>query len=175
MSRLVVCPLSRVAETAVAHGARSMISLLAEGQQFHRPAVIAGDRHLVLGVNDISVATDMLILPQEAHVAAIIDFVRTWDGPSPLLLHCWMGISRSPAAALVAALALDPDQDDDRLAQRLRAASPSATPNARIVAIGDEMLDRRGALVAAATRIGRGADAYEGNAFTLGVTEDAAS
>jgi predicted protein tyrosine phosphatase len=177
MSHIVVSPLVKLAETAVRSKAGCMISLLGLGHDFHRPAVIPAERHLILGVNDVTAALEGLIAPAEAHVQAVIDFARTWDRAEPMLIHCWMGISRSPAAALIAALALEPDQDDNRLARRLRAASPSVTPNARLVELGDAMLRRGGRLVAAVKAIGRGADAYEGAPFILTIgadeTEDA--
>ncbi|MFJ6322447.1 MULTISPECIES: tyrosine phosphatase family protein [unclassified Rhizobium] len=164
MTAIVVSPLARIAEMAVRHGAREIISLMAKEQNFHRPAVIKADRHLLLSMNDISFAgTGDLIAPQEVHVRAIVDFAGEWDRTAPLLVHCWMGVSRSPAAALIAALAVYPEQDDLALVRRLRAASPFATPNARLVAIGDDMLGRNGRLVAAVKGIGRGADA-DGNA-----------
>ena len=82
------------------HKAREMISLLAANQDFHRPAVIQAERHLKLAMNDISFAgTGDLIAPQEAHVSEIITFAQAWDRTQPLLVHCWMGVSRSPAAA----------------------------------------------------------------------------
>jgi len=164
MTMIVVSPLSRIAEMAVRHKAREMISLLAEKQDFHRPAVIDPARHLKLGVNDISFAgTGDLIAPQEEHVRQIIDFAREWDQSSPLVIHCWMGVSRSPAAALIASLAVRPEEDDEALAARLRAASRYATPNTRLVEIGDRLLGRGGRLAAAVRAIGRGADA-DGNA-----------
>ncbi|MDQ0319721.1 putative protein tyrosine phosphatase [Pararhizobium capsulatum DSM 1112] len=144
---------------AVRHGCREMLSLVAKEQSFHRPAVIHAERHLLLGMNDITFAgTGGLVAPGEEHVAEIIDFARGWDRSAPLLVHCWMGVSRSPAAALVAALAAEPDQDDAELALRLRVASPYATPNARIVEIGDRLLSRKGRLAAAVKAIGRGKD-----------------
>ncbi|ENN86286.1 hypothetical protein RHSP_35234 [Rhizobium freirei PRF 81] len=172
MTDIVVSPLARIAEMAVRHGAREMISLMAKEQAFHRPAVIKADRHLLLSMNDISFAgTGDLIAPQETHVRAIIDFATQWDRASPLLIHCWMGVSRSPAAALIAALAVHPEQDDLALVRRLRAASPIATPNTRLIAIGDDMLGRKGRLAAAIKEIGRGADA-DGNApFVLPLAE----
>ena len=168
MTTIVVSPLARIAEMAVRHGAREMISLMAKEQNFHRPAVIKAERHLLLNMNDISFAgTGDLVAPQETHVRAIIDFATDWDRSAPLLIHCWMGVSRSPAAALIAALAIRPEQDDLVLVRRLRASSPFATPNTRLIAIGDDLLGRRGRLVAAVKEIGRGADA-DGNApFTL--------
>lgn len=168
MRAIVVSPLSRIAEMAVRHGAREMVSLLAEKQAFHRPAVIASDRHLVLGVNDITFAgSDGLVAPQESHVEKIIEFALAWDQSAPLLIHCWMGVSRSPAAALIAALALVPDADDEVVARRLRQASPFATPNARLIEIGDRVLGRNGRLVAAVRGIGRGADANGNAPFVL--------
>jgi predicted protein tyrosine phosphatase len=146
-----------------------MISLIAERQDFHRPGVIDPARHLTVAVNDIAFAgRDGLVAPEESHVAAIIAFARAWDQASPLLVHCWMGVSRSPAAALIAALAVAPHLDDLELARQLRMASPQATPNARLVEIGDRMLGRGGRLVAAVKAIGRGAD-YSGDApFRIG-------
>lgn len=168
MTAIIVSPLARIAEMAVRHGACEMISLMAKEQAFHRPAVIKADRHLLLNMNDISFAgSGDLVAPQETHVRAIIDFATGWDRSAPLLIHCWMGVSRSPAAALIAALAIHPEEDDLMLARQLRSSSPFATPNARLIAIGDDMLGRRGRLISAVKEIGRGADA-DGNApFTL--------
>jgi predicted protein tyrosine phosphatase len=158
MSLIVVSPLSRIAELAVRHKAREMITLMAERQDFHRPAVISADRHLKLGVNDITFAgTGDLIAPQERHVLEVIEFARAWDQSAPLLIHCWMGVSRSPAAALIASLAVAPD------------ASPFATPNSRLVEIGDSLLSRGGRLKAAVKAIGRGAEADGDAPFVLPV------
>lgn len=168
MNAIVVSPLGRIAEMAVRHGAREMISLMAEQHSFHRPAVIAAERHLLLGMNDISFAgNDKLVAPQDVHVRQIIEFARRWDRSAPLLIHCWMGVSRSPAAALIAALAVDPDVDDALLVGRLRLASPQATPNTRLIAFGDELLGRQGRLVAAVKAAGRGADSDGNLPFVL--------
>lgn len=167
MSYIIVCRLNQIAETAVLHGAREMVSLLAENQDFHRPGVIDGNRHLKLGLNDIAEARTGLIAPGEIHVERLIQFAQSWDRRAPLLVHCWLGISRSPAAAAIIALALEPDQDDMALAERLRQASPFITPNARLIDIGDTMLGRGGRLTRAIKAIGRGADAFEGSRFCL--------
>ena len=69
MTAILVSPLARIAEIAVRHGAHEMISLMAKEQNFHRPAVIRADRHLLLTMNDISFAgTGDLVAPQETHV-----------------------------------------------------------------------------------------------------------
>lgn len=168
MSAIIVSPLGRIAEMAVRHHAKEMISLMAEDHAFHRPAVIAADRHLLLGMNDISFGGGgKLVAPQESHVKQIIDFALSWDQGSPLLIHCWMGVSRSPAAALIAALAVRPDLGDEMLVERLRRASPQVTPNTRLVAFGDAMLERGGRLIAAVKKAGRGADSDGNLPFVL--------
>lgn len=168
MSYIVVCPLASIAETAVRHGAKEMVSLIAEKQDFHRPGVICAERHLKLAMNDIGFAgTGGLIAPSEAHVAQLIDFVRDWDQSAPLVVHCWMGVSRSPAAAVIAILALNPQEDDFELARRLRKAAPHATPNTRLIEIGDRMLQREGRLIAAIKSIGRGAETDGRASFSI--------
>ena len=168
MSAIVVCPLGRIAEMAVTHKSREMVTLIAKEQSFHRPAVISAERHLTLAMNDITFAgTDKLIAPQDEHVQRLIDFSREWDQSAPLLIHCWMGISRSPAAALIAVLAVRPEQDDAALATRLRAASRYVTPNSRVIEIGDRLLGRQGRLVSAIKAIGRGADTNGNVPFVL--------
>ncbi|WP_105426745.1 tyrosine phosphatase family protein [Neorhizobium tomejilense] len=168
MTAIVVCPLSSIAETAVRHKAREMVSLIAEGQDFHRPRVIAADRHLKLAMNDIGFAgTGGLIAPSEAHVESLIGFVRDWDQAAPIVIHCWMGVSRSPAAAVIAALSLHPEEDDFALAARLRSVAPHATPNARLIEIGDRLLGRNGRLIAAIKGIGRGAETDGRASFIL--------
>ena len=168
MTAIVVCPLSSIAETAVRHKAREMVSLIAEGQDFHRPGVIAADRHLKLAMNDIGFAgTGGLIAPSEAHVESLIGFVRDWDQSAPIVIHCWMGVSRSPAAAVIAALSLHPEEDDFALAARLRSVAPHATPNTRLIEIGDRLLGRNGRLIAAIKGIGRGTETDGRASFIL--------
>ncbi len=72
-----------------------------------------------------------------------------------------------PAARLHRRLRLAPERDEAEIAAALRAASPSATPNPRLVAIADGLLGRSGRMVAAIAAIGRGAEAFEGVPFTL--------
>ena len=170
MPTLHVCSLARLPETVAATRASHVLTLINVGTPVERPAVIDIENHAVIGVSDIAVATDGHVLPAEEHVAAILAFVRTWPRESPLVIHCYAGISRSTAAAYIAACALAPERDEDAVADALRAASPSATPNRLFVEIADRMLGRGGRMVAAVARIGRGADAFEGAPFSLVLT-----
>ena len=109
------------------------------------------------------------MVPGQDHVEQLLRFARAWPREKPLVIHCWAGISRSTAAAFIAVCALRPDRDEAEVAQALRAAAPSATPNARLVAVADDLLGRRGRMVDAIAAIGRGVDAYEGTPFVLGL------
>lgn len=167
MPTLHVCPLSRLPETVAATGASHLLTLVNVGTPLERPAPIDAENHAIIGVSDISEARDGHVLPAEEHVARVLAFVRAWPREKPLVVHCYAGISRSTAAAYIAACALAPERDEGAIADALRAASPSATPNPRLVAVADRMLGREGRMVAAVARIGRGADAFEGTPFCL--------
>jgi predicted protein tyrosine phosphatase len=65
------------------------------------------------------------------------------------------------------AAALRPERNEEELAVTLRRLSPSATPNARLVAVADHLLSRSGRMVSAIAAIGRGADCFEGTPFAL--------
>ncbi|MCJ2011127.1 tyrosine phosphatase family protein [Methylobacterium sp. J-076] len=167
MPTLHVCPLSRLPETVSASGASHVLTLITAGTPLERPGSVAPENHAVIGVSDIATPREGHILAGEDHVAGILAFVRGWPRERPLVIHCYAGISRSPAAAYIAACALAPERDEDEVADALRIASPSATPNRRFVEIADRLLGRSGRMVAAIERIGRGADAFEGTPFTL--------
>lgn len=170
MARLHVCPLSRLPATAAQSGARSLITLMTAGHALvRRPDAIAPDRHLLVGVSDIVSPTAGYTHPEEGHVAAMLAFFAAWDREAPLLMHCYAGVSRSTAAAYVGACALRPDRSEEEVAAALRSASPTATPNARIVALADALLGRQGRMAAAIARLGRGQDCYEGEPFWLEV------
>ncbi|NGN40828.1 protein tyrosine phosphatase [Mesorhizobium sp. CGMCC 1.15528] len=164
---IYVCPLSKIDETVTRIGASRMVSLLNTGTALTRPAVIAPENHLLLLMNDIAEAQEGMTLPGEDHVRNLLDFAGTWDRAQPLLIHCFAGISRSTASAYIVASALSPHRDEVELANTLRQASPSATPNPRLIAVADDILGRGGRMVDAIRAIGRGADAFEGTPFGL--------
>jgi predicted protein tyrosine phosphatase len=110
---------------------------------------------------------DGYVPPGGEHVEKLIEFVTGWKRTAPLVVHCFAGISRSTAGAYVAACALNPGRDETTIAQALRLASPTATPNARIVALADGLLNRKGRMIAAIESIGVGSFASEGTPFRL--------
>ena len=162
-----VCSLARLHDTVRETGARHVVTLIKDVSLVHRPASIAAENHLLLDMDDVTDQIDGYVAPAETHVAELLRFVRAWDRAAPLVVHCYAGISRSTAGAFVTACALNPQRDESRIAQALRAASPTAMPNARIVSLADLMLGRRGRMVAAIRAIGPGIPAYASEPFRL--------
>jgi len=173
MPVVYVCPLSQIHATVASTGARRLITLIDRGTPVPRPDAIAADAHLFLGVNDIVEVQDGLIAPAEEHVEQLLAFVGDWDRRDPIVVHCFAGISRSTAAAFITLCAVRPDRSEAEIALKLRRASRFATPNPRLVALADDMLGRRGRMVDAIARIGRGEMAVEGVPFALALDEHA--
>jgi predicted protein tyrosine phosphatase len=172
MPAVYVCPLSQVAATVASTRASHLMTLINASTPVVRPETIAEANHLFVGINDIVEAQDGLVLPGEEHVRRVIDFAGAWDRMNPMVVHCYAGISRSTAAAYITLCATRPERDEREIAQRLRAASRFATPNARLVALADAMLERDGRMIAAIAEIGRGEEAVEGVPFILPLATD---
>jgi predicted protein tyrosine phosphatase len=164
-----VSPLSKLEATLAECGAERLVTLLREGTDFSRPRVIAEDRHLVLSMHDIVEEQEGMTAPARHHVEALLAFAGAWDRARPLAINCYAGISRSTAAAYIVACALAPGRDEEELALSLRRASPSATPNIRLVSLADDILCRDGRMTSAIRAIGRGAEAFEGVPFGFAI------
>lgn len=165
---LAVCPLSRLDAHLAAHAPSHVVSLLSPTAQ---PPNIADVERLQLAFHDIAEPRDGLFAPDAATTAALLTFVDGWNGARPLLLHCYAGVSRSTAATFILACHFAPGRDEAELAQALRSLSPSATPNPLMIALADTALARQGRMVAAIQAIGRGAEAFEGEAFAWDISQ----
>jgi predicted protein tyrosine phosphatase len=128
-------------------------------------------------------------LPELAHVKRLLAFGHgldeTRDGH--LLVHCHMGISRSSAAMFLLLAQARPQHPAPAVLAEIVRIRPHAWPNLRMVELGDMLLQRDGALVAAAiaryrdllvvrpklrdamTRLGRGRELAAADA--LGVSD----
>jgi len=162
-----VCSLAKLHDTVRITGARHVVTLIKDVSLVRRPATIAAENHLLLDMDDINDHIEGYVLPAEQHVAELIGFVRRWDRAAPLVVHCYAGISRSTAGAFVTVCALNPHRDEATIAKALRRASPTASPNPRIVRLADRMLGRQGRMITAIEAIGRGSEAAEGIPFRL--------
>ena len=171
MPSVHVCPLSQIEKTVLAVEASHLVSLINNDTPVPRPASIAETNHLFIGINDIIEPQEGMVFPGAEHVSQLIAFAGAWDRQRPIVIHCYAGISRSTAAAFITVCLTRPERDEADIARRLRAASRFATPNARIVAIADDMLGRNGRMVDAVAAIGRGEMAMEGIPFALALEE----
>ncbi len=167
MPYLQICSLARLHRTVAEENASHVLTLINQGTPVTRPPAIPEDRHLFLAMSDIIEPLDGHIMPGEAHVRRLLSFVREWDRARPMVVHCYAGVSRSTAAALITAATLNPERSEAEIAGVIRARSPTATPNLKLVAVADRLLGRNGRLLDAADSIGRGADCFEGVPFRL--------
>ena len=167
---IIVCPFHAVPRLVKSGEVTHVMSLLGPETPHLRLDRLQPERHLQLTFHDIAEPLDGFTAPRREDVETILDFVSTWQPPASLLIHCWAGISRSTAAAFSAMCALNPGEDEAVIAWTLRQLSPTASPNRLIVHHADQVLGRRGRMVAAVEAIGRGAQAYEGTVFSWPVT-----
>jgi predicted protein tyrosine phosphatase len=123
-------------------------------------------RHVRLAFHDIVEPVPGVTLPDHDTLQAVLDFGRKHEPQRPLLIHCWAGISRSSAAAYAIACDRNPGFERD-IANELRRRAPFATPNRLMVRLADDLLARDGRMVEAIEKIGRGAEAREGEPYEL--------
>ncbi|MFN3349504.1 tyrosine phosphatase family protein [Pseudorhodoplanes sp.] len=162
-----VCSLARLHPTVAETGAKHVVTLIKDVGMVRRPPSIEETNHLLLDMDDIVDVLDGYVPPNESHVEKLIDFVTAWDRTTPIVVHCYAGISRSTAGAFIAACALNPKRSEESIARAIRAFSPTAQPNIRLVALADEILRRNGRMTSAIRAIGPGIAAYEGHPFRL--------
>ncbi|MFN0191592.1 MAG: tyrosine phosphatase family protein [Aestuariivirga sp.] len=164
---IIVCPLIHAQTQIDTHGASHVVSLLGPESPHRMFERVEAEKHLKLTFHDIAAPMPGFTAPSQETVHQILSFIRGWGREAPMVIHCWAGISRSTASAYMAQCLLHPHADETELAQDLRDASPSATPNALMIAYADHLLGRDGRMEKAIQSIGRGEDAYEGVPFVL--------
>jgi len=168
--KLIVSPLRDVDTVVRFKRPSHLITLLDPHLMGDGPRGFNPERHLKIAVDDIWEPRQGMVLPDPAVVEDVLAFGKTWSGEDPMLVHCWAGVSRSTAAAYMLACAHRPDLDEAKIAQDLRKASPSATPNPLMIRLADDIMGRKGRMVDAVASIGRGVYAYPGSPFELKLT-----
>ena len=164
---IIVCGLRAAPGLVQQHKVGAAIGILGPETAHPEFPSLSEQQRLRLSFNDVNVAADGMVTATESDAQQMIAFIKAWDQKAPMLIHCWAGISRSTATAFSALCILRPQEDEMMFARELRDASASATPNRLIVAKVDEALGRQGRMLRAIESIGRGADAFDGTAFTL--------
>ncbi|HEY5338883.1 MAG TPA: hypothetical protein VIJ85_11810 [Rhizomicrobium sp.] len=172
MSLILVTPLSQI-ETAIRrYKPTHMVTLLSPEHMIETPDGVDATRHLRLGLNDVA---ELLVSddpPNEKHIKELIAFGRSWDGKTPMLVHCWAGVSRSWAAAFILMCDKRGPGMEREIANALRYRAPHAHPNPLMVRIADKILDRGGRMTSAAQSIGRGTIVAEGQIVEFPLSPD---
>jgi predicted protein tyrosine phosphatase len=151
-----------------------VVSLLSPYDTFPTFEGFSSDLHLQVPIHDIVDDVGDWRAPDLSDAEGVIKFVHPWDRAAPMLIHCWAGISRSTASAFITACVHNPDADEYEIAKAIRDASPTASPNRRLVAHADVLLGRNGRMNRAVDSIGRGSAAMEAQAFSIPSTYAAA-
>jgi predicted protein tyrosine phosphatase len=162
-----VCSLAALPETVRLTGASHVLTVMAKVDQVPRLQSVLPQNHLKVSMDDITEEIEGFVAPCEAHIDQVLSFVRGWDRGAPLVVHCYAGISRSTASAFAAACLLNPHRDEIAIARQIRAASPIASPNRRIVGLADKALGREGRMLRALDEMGPGAMMVEGRPFRI--------
>lgn len=155
MSMILVSPLSAVTHTVETYQPSHLVSILSEQYLPETPASIAPERHLRLALSDITVAIEGRTLPTEKHIEELLAFGSSWSGESPMLVHCWAGVSRSMAAAYILLCQKLGMGTEYAIARNLRARAAHANPNRLFIRLADTLLEREGCMIDAVTDMGR--------------------
>jgi predicted protein tyrosine phosphatase len=154
MPRLLVAPLSSLADALDTHTPSHLISLLSPEHMIQTPPGFSPRLHLRLGVNDVADPAAGSAPPLRAHVDELLAFSRGWNAEQPMLIHCWAGISRSMASAFtILCDRLGPDREME-IACAMRRRAPHAQPNRLLVSHADDALGRGGKMIAALRSMG---------------------
>ena len=146
-------------------GPSHLVSIIQPELQPDTPPEISPVNHLRVQVHDISKPEFGAIVPARQHVRELIEFLENWQMDAPLLAHCYAGISRSTATALIARAIKTGDPMDAAMA--LRKAAPHARPNSLIIDLADDILGLDGHLVEAKQAMGEGIITAENSLIEL--------
>jgi predicted protein tyrosine phosphatase len=154
MPRLLVTPLSSLADVLQAHDPSHLVSLLSPEHMIDTPPGFPTAAHLKLGVNDIADPAAGTAPPLRRHMDQLLEFSRDWDASRPMVIHCWAGISRSMASAYAILCDRLGTGREIQIARAMRQRAPHAQPNRLLVRYADEALGRDGKMILALNSMG---------------------
>lgn len=85
---------------------------------------------------------DLDVPPGAWHLTQVQRFLEREARGHDLHVHCFAGISRSPAVASFALAVVQPDLSDEEIVAAVLAARPQAHPNPYLLALADDPLGR---------------------------------
>jgi predicted protein tyrosine phosphatase len=167
MPKILVTPLADIEKVIGLDRPSHLLSLLGPDYMIDAHPRFPQGRHLRVSIHDIAEALDDHIAPGREHVEQVLDFADSWDRTSPMLIHCWAGISRSTASMFMILCKLNPQADELGIMRRMRRLAPHIQPNRRLVTFADERLGRDGRMIEALDTAGPAQLATMGYRFEL--------
>lgn len=124
--------------------------LISLGMDIERPSCIDPGNHLTLQFADVVKLTpeNEEVAPTTHHMRELIEFGNKWDGSRPMVIHCRLGKSRSPAAAYILMCLKNPGREAE-CARLLRDRGWFCWPNRLMVRIADQVLGCHGRMIRA--------------------------
>ena len=129
--------------------ARYLVSLMSPSSMIETPPAIAPENHLKLSIDDVTGPVDGYIAPSRAHIDRLLEFGNLLDDNSEVVVHCSMGMSRSPAAVIIMLAQHNPGREAE-IADAFFREAPQTSPNKLLLKFGDEALGCNGDLLSAA-------------------------
>jgi predicted protein tyrosine phosphatase len=158
-SLLTICGLEELDHHS-SRGVTHVLSIL--DPQWPEPSAFAAyDPHhrTTLHFHDVVEPGPDVVLPEREHVEAILEFgtgmatEASLNRDPHLLVHCHMGVSRSTAAMAILMAHLNRSESEEAIFARLLELRPQAWPNSRMIDFADDLLDRKGRLLASLGRL----------------------
>jgi predicted protein tyrosine phosphatase len=171
MTNVLIAPFSSLEDAVRRFRPSHMVTLMVE-PDVATPESIVGQNHLRLSIHDVIEPAEGIVCPDHSHVSTLLAFARGWQRVSPLLVHCWAGISRSTAAAYIVLCDLHGPGHEKRIAKALRFHAPYAQPNRLMVRHADQLLNRNGRMVSAIDDMHPAVPASEGQIVQLPIVLD---
>jgi len=162
-----VTPLRLMPETVRQLGAGGIVSVVNAHLLPPTPEGFPTHLHLKLAMSDAAAADAVGRQATLDQIGRLVGFTAEWQRGCPLVVHCFSGLNRSPAAAFIMLCALNPHTPEPLIALLLRQASDTAAPHRQMVALADHLLQRNGRMIGALDVIGPGIPTAEGRPFSL--------
>ena len=147
---IVVCSLKDLETVCESIQPSHVISVIDPGYAPETPAGV--NHHLKLGFDDIlEIATNNQMFrlntdeipqlpPNSSHTESIIKFSNTWNKKTPIVIHCWCGVSRSMATASYLMCKENPLNIRKNI-QYIRSVAPHANPNKVLISLFEDSLN----------------------------------
>ncbi|NHK28941.1 hypothetical protein FF098_013545 [Parvularcula flava] len=165
---IILCPYDRV-EAALKKFEPDRVITIMDTVGSANFAGIPPERHLKIGYTMAEAARTQKCAPHcdTVRIRQMIDFAAGNDWSKPLLVHCRLGLSRSPAAALIIQCALSPDIPEVRFAEDMRTLSRDVEPSFMMLAQADDLLQRDGRMLDALDAMGESSGASVGEILRI--------